>query len=194
MSSTANIHRMWFIHGNTLMLHNRLLTFWSISIKGVHMIFFYVCVFSQWPHPHVSVFIWIAAADFLKTINILMSPVWENTQTECLFKKQKRCVVVRLHILGAGVASSIPMQYPVRVLARPFMLQTKGPGMARLRLQPVHNTDTRTSHCMLYSVWSCMWQIIKLDCCCVKNTMWIRCFVVLNKAWVCAIYIRFMIF
>lgn len=151
MSSTANIHRMWFIHGTTLMLPNRLLTFWSISIKGVHMIFFYVCVFSQWPHPHVSVFIWIAAADFLKTINILMSPVWENTQTECLFKKQKRCAVVRLHILGAGVASSIPMQYPVRVLARPFMLQTKRPwnGSATSAACPQHGHKNISLHVVL---------------------------------------------
>lgn len=123
----------------------------TISIKGVHMIFFYVCVFSQWPHPHVSVFIWIAAADFLKTINILMSPVWENTQTECLFKKQKRCAVVRLHILGAGVASSIPMQYPVRVLARPFMLQTKRPwnGSATSAACPQHGHKNISLHVVL---------------------------------------------
>lgn len=59
-------------------------------------------------------------------------------------------VVVRLHTFGAGVASLIPTQYPVRVLARPLMLKTRPKLVNDLKAAGTtvtKNTTGNTTHC-----------------------------------------------
>lgn len=73
-------------------------------------------------------------------------------QASIFYPLQLDRVVVRLHVFGAGVASLIPTQYPVGVLARPLILTKKpwnGAALSAACPQHRHGSFHYTLYCIV---------------------------------------------